>query len=377
MSSDLLREFADPQESPRHQGLPLGPASTINLEDDEFGDFEDPEMEKKAVDNSRTTSIILNKGNEWGDFEDRSVFFDADQIIAKQHEHTSLVHVPLRSLNGIKTVSHNSVFPVEASPTTAAVKEADFEDWPETFIDPINPAKAPTSSNLVERSTSRTSTKAANPGPPPSNVPPPSVLLPLVTTTFRSLAADVKMVVSSGIDSSNHSSPLDQARMYQVKDALATARAGARIIAGRKLRWKRDTLLSQSMKTGPASSKLGGMKLAGLDKTESRREDAEAAEAVRIWQEQVGGLRSAIAKASLQMPVPEMLELMPIRILKVSEGAVTAPKCCFLCGVKRDERVSKVDVSVEDSFGEWWTEHWGHVDCTSFWADHKASLSQR
>ncbi|KAK4697330.1 hypothetical protein P7C71_g723, partial [Lecanoromycetidae sp. Uapishka_2] len=131
------------------------------------------------------------------------------------------------------------------------------------------------------------------------------------------------------------------------------------------------------MRIGPAGGKIGGMKLAGLDKTESRREDAEAAEAVHAWKQQVGGLRSAVTTAKLQINVPDITETIPIRVMRPSEGAVAASKCCFLCGIKRDERVAKVDVQVEDSFGEWWTEHWGHVDCCSFWADHKGSLNQR
>ncbi|KAJ3502922.1 hypothetical protein NM208_g16619 [Fusarium decemcellulare] len=30
----------------------------------------------------------------------------------------------------------------------------------------------------------------------------------------------------------------------------------------------------------------------------------------------------------------------------------TAPKACIICGLKREERVAKVDYEVEDSFGE-------------------------
>lgn len=153
-------------------------------------------------------------------------------------------------------------------------------------------------------------------------------------------------------------------------------------MAGRKLRWKRDNILSQSMKIGTASGKTSGMKLAGVDKAETRREDQEAAEALRAWKQQVGPLRSTISMISTHLPgsgfsLPDIAEAMPIRVVKPSEGAVTAPKCCFLCGIKRDERVAKVDVDVEDSFGEWWREYWGHIDCVAFWENHKTSLRQR
>jgi hypothetical protein len=43
----------------------------------------------------------------------------------------------------------------------------------------------------------------------------------------------------------------------------------------------------------------------------------------------------------------------------------------------RDERVANVDAHVEDSFGEWWTEHWGHLECRLFWEENQASLAQR
>ena len=153
-------------------------------------------------------------------------------------------------------------------------------------------------------------------------------------------------------------------------------------MAGRKLRWKRDNFLSQSMKIGPASGKTSGMKLVGVDKAETSKEDQEAAEALVAWKQQVGPLRSTVSMINVHLPggglsFPDISAAMPIRVAKSSEGALTAPKCCFLCGIKRDERVAKVDVDVEDSFGEWWTEHWGHKDCVTFWSNHKASLVQR
>ena len=219
--------------------------------------------------------------------------------------------------------------------------------------------------------------KASNLGPPPSNIPPPSILLPVTATVLRSLTTNLKTI-------SSHQ-PLDQPSILShLRASLSTIRAAARILAGRRLRWKRDILLSQSMKIGPAhSGKAGGMKLAGVDKAESRREDQEAAETLQVWKQQAGPLRSMIATLNGQIKeferfkIPEIAENMFIRQGKPSEGMVIAPKCCFLCGIKRNERVAKVDVDVEDSFGEWWAEHWGHVDCVTFWEEHKESLRQR
>ncbi|KAL8860216.1 MAG: hypothetical protein Q9198_010588 [Flavoplaca austrocitrina] len=134
------------------------------------------------------------------------------------------------------------------------------------------------------------------------------------------------------------------------------------------------------MSIGPANAgKAGGMKLTGVDRNEARREDQEAAEVVKLWQQQAGGIKSQIAKVNAQQSevkfaIPEYSDNMPIRVAKLGEGGLTAPKCCFLCGLKRDERVARLDVSVEDSFREWWTDHWGHTDCIRFWEEHKDSL---
>ena len=224
-----------------------------------------------------------------------------------------------------------------------------------------------------------TESKDTSKGPIPSNIPPPSVLLLLLASHFQSLSIAIKRFASSQSLSSEQS---DKSHLDQIQAVLAIARSGARILAGRKLRWRRDNLLSQSMKIGPAGGKASGMKLAGLDKSESRREDQEAAEVLGLWRKQVGPLRSNLSMIKGQRPassltLPDISENMPIRTMKQSEGAVTAPKACFLCGVKRDERVAKVDVDVEDSFGEWWCEHWGHVDCVAFWENSESLLPQR
>ena len=213
-------------------------------------------------------------------------------------------------------------------------------------------------------------------GPAPSNVPPPSILLLLVENLFESLSTNTKKILSL-TDAS------DQSKVDQLRFQLSMVRAAARVIAGRKLRWKRDTHLSQSMKIGPAhSGKTGGMKLTGVDRTESLREDREVAEALSIWRKRLGGLRSAITMANADLGItvpfiPDISENMPVRGAKLEDGGLTAPKSCFLCGLKRDERLERIDVDVHDSFGEWWTDHWGHLDCHIFWEKHRVSLGQR
>ncbi|KAI4177163.1 MAG: hypothetical protein LQ343_000645 [Gyalolechia ehrenbergii] len=215
----------------------------------------------------------------------------------------------------------------------------------------------------------------------PSNIPPPSILLSLITSIFQSLSGDIRDIVSStSTVLMDNGESTNDAILEKLAGKLAIIKASIRILAGRKLRWKRDAHLAQNMKIGPASAgKASGMKLTGIDRTESRREDQEATEAERLWKQQAGSLKSHIARinsqqSEIELVLPDISENIPIRSAKTGEGALTAPKCCFLCGLKRDERVARLDTSIEDSFGEWWVDHWGHVDCTRFWEEHKALL---
>ena len=88
------------------------------------------------------------------------------------------------------------------------------------------------------------------------------------------------------------------------------------------------------------------MKLAGIDKAESKREDREAADTIQIWKEQLGRLRSAVtvANSSLgekgaKLAIPEISEPMMVKTAGINEGAVADAKACVFCGLKREERV--------------------------------------
>lgn len=124
------------------------------------------------------------------------------------------------------------------------------------------------------------------------------------------------------------------------------------------------------------------MKLTGLDKTEAAKEDREVLDLVRLWRAQAGKLRSAVTSAnslpssSAKLPaVPEIGEQMPVRLLK---AGLTAAHACALCGLKREERVARVDEEVEDSFGEWWVEGMNmHTNCCSFWEEYQGKLRSR
>lgn len=99
--------------------------------------------------------------------------------------------------------------------------------------------------------------------PPPSNIPPPSILLSVVAKICNSLSTEIRDIVSSSStalmqDGLVAGSP----HLEKLFGAQAVINASARILAGRKLRWKRDTHLAQSMRIGTANTgKANGMKL--------------------------------------------------------------------------------------------------------------------
>ncbi|OTB08633.1 hypothetical protein M426DRAFT_316644 [Hypoxylon sp. CI-4A] len=214
---------------------------------------------------------------------------------------------------------------------------------------------------------------------PPTNIPPPSVLLSLFPQLFNQANTLLYKPVSGQPFSIKNRILSDPKTIDFLKGYLALATVAARIIAGRKLRWHRDKFLSQRMTISAAGSK--GMKLAGIDKAQAAREDREATDVVANWKEHIGRLRSAVAAANSsikssteQLKVPEISETMQVQTEK---SVPTAPKPCVVCGLKRNERVSKVDYEVEDSFGEWWVDHWGHLACKRFWLQHENDLRQR
>jgi hypothetical protein len=238
----------------------------------------------------------------------------------------------------------------------------DTDSWEWTAADTTKPSQTPKQ-------------KTRDDQPPPINVPPPSVLLSAFPTLFSTGNSLFKPVAGQ-------SAPIKQRILSDPKAVdflhgyILIATTAARIIAGRKHRWHRDKILAKSMSISAAGSK--GMKLAGVDKTQSVREDREAADVAAAWREHVGRLRSAVAAANssgtTSLKVPEISENMPVSTAKF---VPTAPKPCIICGLKREDRVAKVDFEVEDSFGEWWVDHWGHRACKNFWLEHEETLRQR
>lgn len=219
-------------------------------------------------------------------------------------------------------------------------------------------------------------------GVAPSNIPPPSVLLTIFPTVLTSLAHQFLQPLSALPSSQKSHFLMTAATKTFLASYVTLAHVLGYIIAGRKSRWKRDKHLAQSMRIGPAmSGRSGGMKLTGLDKSEAGREDTEVQVVLSVWREQAGRLKTAVTGASVhgsKLTVPELGDALPVRVAKGSEGAITSTQACALCGLKREERVAKVDVAVEDSFGEFWVEGTNmHRSCLRFWELFKARLMSR
>jgi hypothetical protein len=241
----------------------------------------------------------------------------------------------------------------------------------------IDSTKAPQSWDwdTVDNVQPAASSSIADDTPPPVNVPPPSVILSIFPDLLSSATQLFKPI--AGQSASIKERILSDPKAVEFLEGyILLATTAAHVIVGRKHRWHRDKILAKSMSISAAGSK--GMKLAGVDKTQSAREDREAADVVAVWRDNVGRLRSAVAAAKtagrVSLRLPELSEIMQITTAKL---APTAPKPCIICGLKREERVGKVDFEVEDSFGEWWVEHWGHRACKNFWIEHEQKLRQR
>ncbi|PTB67451.1 hypothetical protein BBK36DRAFT_18963 [Trichoderma citrinoviride] len=292
---------------------------------------------------------------------------------------------PTKARDAPKSATPVTAWPMTkhgAKPSVAKAFDDDWDAWDETPSASLNKKEERPSIDQSESwdwdagdGGQSSAMKENDDDPPPTNVPPPSIILSIFPDLLSSANAFFKPI--SGHSASIKQQVLSNPKaIHFLQGYILLATTAARVIAGRKHRWHRDKILAKSMSISAAGSK--GMKLAGLDKTQSAREDREAADVVAVWREYVGRVRSAVAAANaegkLGLKVPELSENMQVTTAKM---VPTGPKPCVICGLKREERVSKVDYDVEDSFGEWWVEHWGHRACKNFWVQHEQKLRQR
>ncbi|KAL5116422.1 serine/threonine protein kinase [Pleosporales sp. CAS-2024a] len=347
--------------------------------DDDFGDFEEAaatfDMAASAPTNDASSALVDLLG-------DLDVSQPQPKVLSPVGRHMDTVSrdAPFTSrlkksaVGGFGKVQKHSQSISSGQPEARAKEAAweTFDDWE---------ASVPTQTG-VNRSTKRISPKAVSreanevPAPmlspgrdsaqagelPPTNVPPPGVLLSLLAPLFTDAQEKLFKPMAGQTLPMRNRVMAEPATIRYLQGYLALGNVAAHIIAGRKLRWKRDQHLSQGMRMGPASSRAtSGMKLTGIDKGENVKEEREVSEVVRVWKEQVGRLRHVVSganqiKAGTLGAVPDVHETMAVRALRQDEGGIPARVPCMVCGLKREERVTATDLATDDSFGEWWIE---------------------
>jgi hypothetical protein len=343
-------------------------------EDDDFGDFEGEDTKPPAI-NVPTNSAVADLLGELNFSEPTAPVSGEREGISARRK------APSSSMKETPASGSHSISSMKQAPSVAPVPPATqqddswdtFDDW-EASIPTKVPVAAPSKSKV---SGPNVTTKATSTPPPilsptfddvqpgelpPTTVPPPAVLLTLFPPLFSEAQEKLfKPMAAQGLPMRNKLLS-ESATIAYLQGYLMLASVAAHIIAGRKLRWKRDQHLSQGMRIGPASSRAtSGMKLSSVDKSENMKEEREVSDVVLAWKDQVGRLRHVVSaanqiRAGTLGAVPDIQETMAVKVLKQGEGGVPAAQPCMMCGLKRDERVGLADQGVEDSFGEWWVD---------------------
>lgn len=347
-------------------------------DDDDFGDFEDshsnsvmplPSASQVRPAPAAGSSALVDLLGDLNLSQPATTNFNPSSRV-ESIPRTSTRKSPIGGFGtSTKTKPSLVLAPAPAPPAQVVDDDWDaFDDWeasiPAAASNKPDAAKgAQSSARLTPAPILSSAVDETSPGEqPPTNVPPPGVLLSLFPSFFADAQEKLFKPMAAQTLPMRNKLLAEPATIAYLDGYLMLASVAAHIIAGRKLRWKRDQLLSQGMRIGPASSRAtSGMKLTGIDKSENRKEEREASDVVRAWKDQAGKLRHVVSgvnqiKAGTLAPAPDLQETMPVRTLKQSEGGVPARQQCMLCGLKRDERVTAADMLVEDSFGEWWVE---------------------
>lgn len=337
-------------------------------DDDDFGDFEDSQSKSVTPAPSGHSSALVDLLGDLNVSQpEPSVGRKSKNVNQSSKPQSTARKTPIGAF-GIASK------PKQPNPTPASTLQAVDNDW-DTFDDweasiPTQALKKPETTKKIPVTSSSAPAPILSPAIvdvqpgelPPTNVPPPGVLLSLFPPFFADAQEKLFKPMAAQTLPMRNKLLTEPGTVAYLQGYLMLASVAAHIIAGRKLRWKRDQHLSQGMRIGPASSRAtSGMKLTGIDKGENLKEEREVSDVVRVWKDQVGRLRHVVsgvnqAKAGTLGTPPDLQETMPVRTLKQSEGGVPARQPCMMCGLKRDERVTGADAAVEDSFGEWWVE---------------------
>ena len=333
--------------------------------DDDFGDFEDAQQEsvptfyssqiKGASTQNEGTADLLGLEEEELDHQASTPSGIALMPTNDAHGAPETQPVLLTGMNEdwgdfsrapsqAKLPSQfNDDIPVGSSPE---------EDWEPFENESVRRDETSGHANFIEEHAQALEEKELR----PANVPPPAVLLETISQNLNRLQQSLTIGTN-----------------FRDLTTLINAHfIAAHIIAGRSLRWKRDSHLSQSMKIGPAGG-MGGMKLASIHKTENLKEEREVSEVLSTWK-RYASFFNAKAKEGASKALAAIRD---DRNVRVSPSNQIAARPCALCGLNREERISQIDTEIEDSFGEWWAEHWGHTQCRAWWATNRGLLTSR
>ncbi|PHH63930.1 hypothetical protein CDD81_5149 [Ophiocordyceps australis] len=340
---------------------------TDDLEDvggDDFGDFELP---VSPCTHSSQPPPQPSQPSPTADLLDLNTAPDPDQ-------EANLLQLGAQRESATKTGTEEAQTSSSPNPTSLASKshpldleEQEWETWDDLDSSVGGNNHETTAVNQVSDgwdwvapldSKSLSIDEASSSQHPPTNIPPPSTILSIFPDLLNRGDAFFKSLAGQSVTTTLKVLGTSKS-LHFLESYILLGTTAARIMAGRKHRWQRDKFLAKSMSISASGSK--GMKLTGVDKTQTTRENREAADVVAVWGQHVGRLRAAVAttntshKTSLR--VPELSERLQIQ---VEELSATARVACIICGLKRQERVVKVDFEVQDSFGE----------CVDLYANH-------
>ena len=339
---DSTRAQAVTEPAPNHSSREASTKMDVTVP---VGSSSQPFMSAKPSDQPHQ---LLDVEDEWGDFQLSGAHPQGPTLEDRKRsvQSTSLQHAP----EDEDDIDHDE-WPAMEDGITPLEKRV-VED-----SNAVAAARPPRVASQKQRKEVSISSTTRDDMVRPTNIPPPARVLELFPLVWQQLSASNKSTVST------NSSLVDQ--------IIQSHAVCARVLAGRSLRWKRDTHLMQSMRIGPASGGKG-MKLQAVNRHELAKEDQEAAELISSWATVQRGFSDLLAKTSKPHSLALSLHLKPKPA--VGQGVLKANHPCALCGLRRDERLAAVDDGSSDLFGEWWTEHWGHRDCAQFWSRYRQLL---
>ena len=310
----------------------------------------------------------------WGDFESIQAAPQPAPPVSTSPRYKAQPPAPLQATSGMTSRSILRALQPKTPPVPTTHEDDKWDPFEEGSLIATSPQPAATTHQT--HADPLTSISSIPPDAQrPTNIPPPTILLSLLPKTFQSL---VTLILSDSTTSHLTNHIPTAGLSAQVASAF---RVSARLIStsARTLRWRRDTLLSQSTRIGIAG-KSGGMKLSSLNKGETVKEEREGAEVVEAWNCKIHLVSKVLKSAGPGSGGPTTLRLsmnLPVKPL-TGPGIILAALVCPLCGLKRSERILGVDdVGVQDVFGEYWLENWGHKECAEWWYRWMGELSQR